>query len=127
MTGETLIFREAYHVGLFMTIAPSSQISFPISFVLSLTFIFLWKSSSPEVSIDMMDKNSKIVIVGAGIFGLSTAAKLASEGYKHVTVVDRHMPPVKFSFHLVKRPILTISGSGWLQLRYFPCDPFRLR
>ncbi|KAB8242520.1 FAD dependent oxidoreductase [Aspergillus flavus] len=41
-----------------------------------------------------MDKNSRIVIVGAGVFGLSTAAKLASEGYKYVMVVDRHMPPV---------------------------------
>ena len=74
-----------------------------------------------------MDKNSKIVIVGAGIFGLSTAAKLASEGYKHVTVVDRHMPPVKFSFLWVNKARLTISGSGWLQLGYLPCYPLRLR
>ncbi|KAF7591892.1 hypothetical protein BBP40_000939 [Aspergillus hancockii] len=41
-----------------------------------------------------MEKNNKIVIVGAGIFGLSTAAKLASEGYQHIIVLDRHMPPV---------------------------------
>lgn len=84
-------------------------------------------NSVPTGSIDVMDKNSRIVIVGAGVFGLSTAAKLASEGYKYVTVVDRHMPPVKFSFLLFTIPCLTRSGSGWLQLGYFPCYPFRLR
>ncbi|KAE8146963.1 FAD dependent oxidoreductase [Aspergillus avenaceus] len=41
-----------------------------------------------------MDKSSKIVIIGAGIFGLSTAYQLASEGYRNVFVLDRHMPPV---------------------------------
>ncbi|UNI18749.1 hypothetical protein JDV02_005005 [Purpureocillium takamizusanense] len=40
-----------------------------------------------------MDLNSKIVIIGAGIFGLSTAHKLASEGYKNILVLDRHVPP----------------------------------
>ncbi|KAF9889820.1 hypothetical protein FE257_006910 [Aspergillus nanangensis] len=41
-----------------------------------------------------MDKNSRIVIVGAGAFGLSTALKLAQDGYKSITVLDRSMPPV---------------------------------
>ncbi|KAM0418884.1 hypothetical protein ACHAPT_012149 [Fusarium lateritium] len=41
-----------------------------------------------------MDKHSKIIIIGAGLFGLSTAKQLATEGYQHVLVVDRHMPPV---------------------------------
>ncbi|KAJ5273373.1 hypothetical protein N7478_008498 [Penicillium angulare] len=41
-----------------------------------------------------MDKQNKIVIIGAGIFGLSTAYQLASEGYKNVVVLDRHMAPV---------------------------------
>ncbi|KAF9892249.1 hypothetical protein FE257_002026 [Aspergillus nanangensis] len=41
-----------------------------------------------------MDKNSKIVIIGAGIFGLSTAAQLASEGHRNILVLDRHVPPV---------------------------------
>ncbi|KAJ5612260.1 hypothetical protein N7510_005454 [Penicillium lagena] len=41
-----------------------------------------------------MDKNKQIVIVGAGAFGLSTALKLAQEGYRSVTVLDRAMPPV---------------------------------
>ncbi|KAJ5089152.1 hypothetical protein N7532_007836 [Penicillium argentinense] len=41
-----------------------------------------------------MEKNSKIVIVGAGVFGLSTAYQLATEGYTNIVVLDRHMPPV---------------------------------
>lgn len=34
------------------------------------------------------NKNSKIVIIGAGIFGLSTALELHQRGYKNITVVD---------------------------------------
>ena len=45
-----------------------------------------------------MDKDSKIVIIGAGIFGLSTAYQLASEGYRNLVVLDRHMPPVGSHF-----------------------------
>ncbi|POS75833.1 hypothetical protein DHEL01_v205766 [Diaporthe helianthi] len=41
-----------------------------------------------------MDSTSKIVIIGAGLFGLATAKQLASEGYRNILVVDRHMPPV---------------------------------
>lgn len=41
-----------------------------------------------------MEKNAKIVIVGAGVFGLSTARQLASEGYRNIVILDRHMPPV---------------------------------
>ncbi|CAI7663494.1 unnamed protein product [Penicillium manginii] len=41
-----------------------------------------------------MEKNAKIVIIGAGIFGLSTAYQLASEGHQNIVVLDRHMPPV---------------------------------
>ncbi|KAL3291388.1 FAD dependent oxidoreductase [Colletotrichum asianum] len=41
-----------------------------------------------------MDEDSKVVIIGAGVFGLSTAVQLAIEGFKNVVVVDRHMPPV---------------------------------
>jgi ribulose 1,5-bisphosphate synthetase/thiazole synthase len=44
-----------------------------------------------------IDTNSSIVIVGAGIFGLSTAYQLASEGYRNIVVLDRHMPPVRAS------------------------------
>lgn len=48
-----------------------------------------------------MEKNAKIVIIGAGIFGLSTAYQLASEGHRNIVVLDRHMPPVSqpFQFH----------------------------
>lgn len=41
-----------------------------------------------------MDKHSKIVVIGAGVFGLSLAYQLAWEGHKNVVVMDRHMPPV---------------------------------
>ncbi|EXM03654.1 FAD dependent oxidoreductase [Fusarium oxysporum II5] len=39
-------------------------------------------------------KNEPIVIVGAGVFGLSTALELKKRGYQHVTVLDRYLPPV---------------------------------
>lgn len=35
-----------------------------------------------------------ILIVGAGVFGLSTALELKSRGYRNVTVLDRYLPPV---------------------------------
>lgn len=35
------------------------------------------------------DKNDAINIVGAGIFGLSTALHLARRGYRDVTVFDK--------------------------------------
>ena len=41
-----------------------------------------------------MKKEDKIVIIGAGIFGLSTAYQLAREGYNNIIVVDRNLPPV---------------------------------
>ncbi|KAI7763273.1 hypothetical protein LZL87_012890 [Fusarium oxysporum] len=39
-------------------------------------------------------QTSKIVIIGAGLFGLTTAKQLALEGHQNITVIDRHMPPV---------------------------------
>ncbi|KAF9739304.1 hypothetical protein PMIN03_001725 [Paraphaeosphaeria minitans] len=41
-----------------------------------------------------MQNSSKIVIVGAGVFGLTTARQLALEGFEKITVLDRHMVPV---------------------------------
>ncbi|KAH8810921.1 sarcosine oxidase [Xylogone sp. PMI_703] len=41
-----------------------------------------------------MDTRENIIIVGAGVFGLSTALQLAEDGYISVTVLDRSMPPV---------------------------------
>lgn len=35
-----------------------------------------------------------IVIIGAGVFGLSAALELKHRGYKSVTVLDRYLPPV---------------------------------
>ncbi|EXJ92969.1 hypothetical protein A1O3_01525 [Capronia epimyces CBS 606.96] len=39
-------------------------------------------------------KDDKILIVGAGVFGLSTAFELRTRGYENITVLDRMMPPV---------------------------------
>jgi sarcosine oxidase/L-pipecolate oxidase len=39
-------------------------------------------------------KDEPIVIIGAGLFGLSTALELKKRGYLHVTVLDRFLPPV---------------------------------
>ena len=36
-----------------------------------------------------VQKTSKIVIVGAGVFGLSTADHLHQRGYTSITVLDR--------------------------------------
>jgi len=40
-----------------------------------------------------MDKNSKILIVGAGAFGTSTAYHLSQRGYRSIRVLDRYAPP----------------------------------
>lgn len=39
-------------------------------------------------------KESSIVIIGAGVFGLSHALELKQRGYSDVTVIDRNLPPV---------------------------------
>lgn len=41
-----------------------------------------------------IDKNQRIIIIGAGAFGLGTALRLVEEGYRSVTVLDRAVPPV---------------------------------
>lgn len=38
-------------------------------------------------------KSDPIIIVGAGVFGLSTALELATRGYADITVLDRYCPP----------------------------------
>ena len=42
----------------------------------------------------MVSSSDRIVIIGAGVFGLSLAYQLASEGNQNVMVMDRHVPPV---------------------------------
>lgn len=39
-------------------------------------------------------KDQSILIVGAGVFGLSTALELKQRGYQNVTIIDRYLPPV---------------------------------
>ncbi|OQD68908.1 hypothetical protein PENPOL_c002G09246 [Penicillium polonicum] len=39
-------------------------------------------------------KSDNILIIGAGVFGLSTALELTKRGYSNITVLDRHVPPV---------------------------------
>ncbi|KAJ5287480.1 L-pipecolate oxidase [Penicillium angulare] len=39
-------------------------------------------------------KSDPILIVGAGVFGLSTALELKQRGYEDITVLDRYTPPV---------------------------------
>ncbi|KAI4272068.1 MAG: hypothetical protein LQ337_005562 [Flavoplaca oasis] len=42
----------------------------------------------------MPSKDASIIIVGAGVFGLTLAREFRQRGYIRVTVVDRHRPPV---------------------------------
>ena len=53
-----------------------------------------------------MHKDSRIIIIGAGVFGLSTAVELVRKGYRNITIVDRHVPPVS-SLQERKMPMLT--------------------
>jgi sarcosine oxidase / L-pipecolate oxidase len=45
----------------------------------------------------ILAKDQNILIVGAGVFGLSTALHLAQDGYKNITVIDRECIPSPFS------------------------------
>lgn len=38
---------------------------------------------------EQLHKDSKILIVGAGVFGLSTAEHLLKRGYTSITILDR--------------------------------------
>lgn len=42
-------------------------------------------------------KDDSILIVGAGVFGLSTALHLARDGYTNITVLDRATVPSQYS------------------------------
>lgn len=45
--------------------------------------------SSDSVAPPLQDKSAAIIIVGAGVFGLSTAVHLAQRGYQNVTIFDK--------------------------------------
>jgi sarcosine oxidase/L-pipecolate oxidase len=42
-------------------------------------------------------KDHSILIVGAGVFGLSTALHVAQDGYTNITVLDREPVPSPYS------------------------------
>ncbi|KAL4862740.1 hypothetical protein BDV12DRAFT_178440 [Aspergillus spectabilis] len=77
-----------------------------------------------------MDKNNNIIIVGAGIFGLSTAYQLASEGHRNIVVLDRHMPPIPdgsssdisrvIRFDYADDDYLQIAHKAYLEWRHSP-------
>lgn len=46
-------------------------------------------NASPSDDMAPSSKDAQINIIGAGIFGLSTALHLARRGYKNVTVFDK--------------------------------------
>nr|XP_018264648.1 uncharacterized protein I303_02821 [Kwoniella dejecticola CBS 10117]OBR86806.1 hypothetical protein I303_02821 [Kwoniella dejecticola CBS 10117] len=48
-------------------------------------------------SSDKLSKETSILIVGAGVFGLSTALHLSRAGYKEITVIDPHPVPSPLS------------------------------
>jgi sarcosine oxidase / L-pipecolate oxidase len=41
----------------------------------------------------ILAKDQNILIVGAGVFGLSTALHLGQDGYSNITVIDRESLP----------------------------------
>ncbi|KAM0716423.1 hypothetical protein Q7P37_007868 [Cladosporium fusiforme] len=43
---------------------------------------------------DSRDQSQRIVIVGGGAFGLSTALELTNRGFNNIVILDRHLPPV---------------------------------
>lgn len=75
----------------------------------------------------IMEKQQRVIIMGAGIFGLSTARQLAIEGYQNITILDRHMPPVGFWSIFKEDMSLMKLGARWLKLRYLSRSPLRLR
>jgi glycine/D-amino acid oxidase-like deaminating enzyme len=40
----------------------------------------------------MVDINKSIIVIGAGVVGLSTALRLKQKGYKKVTIVAKYVP-----------------------------------
>lgn len=51
-------------------------------------------NASPKHQFQSVNKSKPVLIVGAGVFGLSTALELKNRGYGDVTILDRHTPPV---------------------------------
>lgn len=40
----------------------------------------------------MIDTNKPVIVIGAGVIGLSTALQLKQKGYKNVMVVAKYVP-----------------------------------
>lgn len=68
----------------------------PGRFLSCISCIILFAGRNIKVSSTKMavKKSDDILIIGAGVFGLSTALELTKRGYTKITVLDRHVPPV---------------------------------
>jgi glycine/D-amino acid oxidase-like deaminating enzyme len=54
----------------------------------------------------MVSPSDRVVIIGAGVFGLSLAYQLASEGSQNVMVMDRHVPPVSLTNSIAQQVLV---------------------
>lgn len=70
--------------------------------------------------------SERVVIVGGGAFGLSTALELSARGFSDIVVLDRHIPPVCYPCSPPWFPIDIDSwspGSRWLKRGYIQDNP----
>lgn len=59
-----------------------------------------------------MSLRDRVVIIGAGVFGLSTAVELSNLGYTDIVVLDRHVPPVSlFTFRGAELSYCTLTDT----------------
>jgi heterodisulfide reductase subunit A-like polyferredoxin len=69
----------------------SSGISQRLVFCVLARFQPAWTTRPKMSHSSNASKSEATLIVGAGVFGLSTALELKRKGYRHVTVLDRYM------------------------------------
>ena len=98
---QPLLTPETLTVGLnFISLLPlqlhASFTLFRLHLFRSITLFTNYQLRTSETSHTMASPSGQgtILIVGGGVFGLSTALELSYRGYKNITVLDRHLPPV---------------------------------
>lgn len=75
-----------------------------------------------------LKKGDPIVIVGGGVFGLSTALHLLKKGYQNVTVLERAQEvPARDSagYDLNKSAFQDSVSQGWVDFRKDVCTDLR--